>query len=180
MAEVDHAAAGLRAQGARHIVVIGHSLGANGAIGYARRHPVFAVVAIAPGHLPETSEMRARTAEAIAEAKALIASGHGDERRMFPDLVQGIPTITSATPRAYVSMFAPDGPAVIPANAAAMPRTPLLWVVGTLDPIYARGRNYAFTRGAKHPKSRYLEVTAFHLNTAGAARDQVIQWLKSL
>ncbi len=37
-------------------MVIGHSMGANAAIGYAASHgPLAAVVAIAPGHLPEVA-----------------------------------------------------------------------------------------------------------------------------
>src|SRR6202044_747253 len=55
MTEIDVAVAGLKAKGARRIVVIGHSLGANAAIGYAARHPDLAgIVALAPGHLPES------------------------------------------------------------------------------------------------------------------------------
>ena len=47
MAEIDAAVATLKARGATRIVIIGHSLGANGAIGYAaQRHSVVAVVAL--------------------------------------------------------------------------------------------------------------------------------------
>ena len=92
MTEIDAAVAGLKAKGAIRIVVIGHSLGANAAIGYAaRRSVVAAVVAIAPGHLPETAEMRARTHDALAEARQMYAAGE-QGRHAWPDLVQGIPT----------------------------------------------------------------------------------------
>jgi pimeloyl-ACP methyl ester carboxylesterase len=179
--EVDAAVAGLKAQGARKIVVVGHSLGANAAIGYAAtRGPLAAVVAIGPGHLPETELLRDRAHEGLVEAARLIAAGRGNERRRFPDLVQGIPTVVSASPYVYVSMFDPNGPAVIPKNAAAMPPMPLLWVAGMLDPIHARGRDYAYTRAAKDPRSRYVEVFAGHLLTARVARRQIIDWLNSL
>ena len=59
--------------------------------------------------------------------------------RRFPDMAQGIPLTATATPPVYLSMFDPDGPAVIPKNAEAMGPVPLLWVVGTLDPIPAAG-----------------------------------------
>ena len=180
MGEIDAAVAGLKAKGATRIVVIGHSLGANAAIGYAaRRSAVAAVVALAPGHLPETAEMRARTEDAIAQARRMLAAGLAT-RRIWPDMIQGIPTFASATPAVYLSMFDPNGPAVIPKNAAAMRAIPLLWVAGTSDPIFARGRDYAFTRGAKNPKSRYVEVSAGHLTTPWAAQAQVVEWLKSL
>src|SRR5713101_7164519 len=45
----------LKSRGAKKIILIGHSLGANAAIGYAAtRGPLAAVIALAPGHLPET------------------------------------------------------------------------------------------------------------------------------
>jgi pimeloyl-ACP methyl ester carboxylesterase len=178
--EVDAAVTGLKHKGATRIVIIGHSLGANAAIGYAaRRGGVAAVVAISPGHLPETAEMRARTGQAIVEARALAAAGE-KSRRSWPDRIQGVPTFATASPAVYLSMFDPDGPAVIPKNAAALRGVPLLWVVGDSDPIFSRGRNYAFARAPKNPKSRYLEVSAGHLTAPRAAQSQVVEWLKSL
>jgi pimeloyl-ACP methyl ester carboxylesterase len=179
MAEIDAAVATLKSKGATRIVVIGHSLGANAALGYAaQRHSVVAVVALAPGHLPETAEMRARTQSAIAEAKQLVAAGR-QERRTWPDMVQGLPTFASATPAVYISWFDPNGPAVIPKNVAALNGTPLLWVVGNFDPISSRGPQYAFSR-AKNPANRYVSVLATHLTTSLMARGQVVEWLKSL
>ena len=104
MAEIDAAVVGLKAKGAARIVVIGHSLGANAAIGYAARHPdLAAVVALAPGHLPEAEGLRSHAREAVAEAKELIAAGQGDVPRSFPDLAQGIPLTTTATPKVYLA-----------------------------------------------------------------------------
>jgi len=180
MGEIDAAVAGLKGRGARRIVIIGHSLGANAAIGYAaRRHEVAAVVALSPGHLPETAEMCERTAEAIVQARTLLASGE-KSRRIWPDRVQGVPTFAMASPAVYLSMFDPDGPAVIPKNAAALHGVPLLWVVGQADPIFARGRDYAFSRAPRNPKSRYIEVSAGHLTAPRVARTQVVEWVKSL
>lgn len=181
MAEIDAVVAELKFKGVARIVVIGHSLGANAAIGYAARHPdLAAVVALAPGHLPEAEGLRSHTHDAIAQAKQLIAAGEGDVPRRFPDLAQGIPLMATATPFVYLSMFDPDGPAVIPKNAVAMGPVPLLWVVGTLDPIARRGPDYAFKSAAKNPKSRYIEVFAGHLTTPLVARKQVVEWINSL
>ncbi len=185
MAEIDTVVAGLQAKGASRIVVIGHSLGANAAIGYAARHPDLAgVVALAPGHLPEAGRMRSFVAGAVARAKALIAAGRGNVPQTFPDMAQGIPLLATATPIVYLSMFDPDGPAVIPKNAAAMGAAahpvPLLWVAGKLDPIDRRGPEYAFDAAAKNPKSKYIEVFAGHLTTPLIARKQVVEWINSL
>jgi dienelactone hydrolase len=180
MQEIDAAVADLKSRGAARIVIIGHSLGANAAIGYAaRRRGVAAVAALSPGHLPETAEMRARTAGAIVEARALLAAGE-KSRHIWPDQIQGIPTLAMASPAVYLSMFDPDGPAVIPRNVAALQGVPLLWVVGRSDPIFARGRDYAFSRAPRNPKSRYIEVAAGHLDTPSAARTEIVEWVKSL
>ena len=180
MQEIDAAVAGLKGRGATRIVIIGHSLGANAAIGYgARRNGIAAVVALSPGHLPETPEMRDRTAEAVVQARALVAAGE-KSRRPWPDRIQGIPTFATASPAVYLSMFDPNGPAVIPRNAAALQGVPLLWVVGRSDPMFARGRDYAFSRAPKNPKSRYVEVSGGHLFAPQTARSEVVEWLKSL
>jgi pimeloyl-ACP methyl ester carboxylesterase len=185
MAEIDAVVAGLRAKGASRIVVIGHSLGANAAIGYAARHPeLVGVVALAPGHLPEADPMRSFVRDAVDRAKALIAAGQGDVPQTFPDMAQGIPLTATATPRVYLSMFDPDGPAVIPKNTVTIgrgaPPVPLLWVAGKLDPIDRRGPDYAFNAGAKNPKSKYIEVFAGHLTTPLVAHRQVVEWINSL
>ena len=185
MAEIDAAIGGLKSGGARRIVLIGVSLGANAAIGYAARNPELAgVVALAPGHLPDVGNMRSFVSDAVVRAKTLVAEGKGDVPQSFPDMAQGIPLTTTATPSVYLSWFDPDGPAVIPRNAAligaAASPVPLLWVVGKLDPIDRRGPEYAFNTLAKNPKSQYVEVIAGHLTTALVARRQVIDWINRL
>jgi pimeloyl-ACP methyl ester carboxylesterase len=181
MAEIGAVVAKLKSKGATRIVIIGHSLGANAAIGYGARHPDLAgIVALAPGHLPETEGLATYTRDAIAQAKQLITAGQGDIVRRFPDLAQGIPFPAKATPKVYLSYFDPNGPAVIPKNAAGMGPIPLLWVVGVFDPIDRRGPDYAFRLGAKNPKSKYVEVLAGHLTTPLVARKQVVEWINSL
>jgi hypothetical protein len=128
--------------------------------------------------------MRSFVADAVARAKKLIADGNGDVPQTFPDLAQGIPLVATATPTVYLSMFDPNGPAVIPKNAAAIGAAPhpppLLWVVGKLDPIDRRGPEYAFDAAAKNPQSKYIEVFAGHLTAPLVARKQVVAWINSL
>ena len=181
MIEIDAAVGRLKQAGAKNVAVIGHSLGANAAIGYAaRRQGLHAVVALAPGHLPEAWALRVRTKSAIARAKQLIAAGQGDVPTSFPDLAQGIPFSIKATPIVYLSMFDPEGPAVMPKNAAAMEPVPFMWVVGVADPIILHGKNYAFQPGAKNPKSKYMVTPSMHLTTPFQARGAIIDWLKGL
>jgi pimeloyl-ACP methyl ester carboxylesterase len=185
MAEIDAAVAALKAKGANRIVVIGHSLGANAALGYAARHSDLAgVVALAPGHLPEVDPLRSHVADAVARAKQLIAAGQGNVPQSFPDMAQSIPLPATATPIVYLSWFDPDGPAVIPKNTAAIGAAPhpvpMLWVAGKLDPIDRRGPEYAYDAGAKNPKSKYVEVFADHLTTPLMAHNKVVEWINAL
>jgi pimeloyl-ACP methyl ester carboxylesterase len=185
MGEIDAAVASLKAKGATRILIIGHSMGANAAFGYAARHPELAgLVALSPGHLPDQDNMRGFVADAVVRAKKLIAEGQGNVPQTFPDMAQDIPLTTTATPYVYLSMFDPNGPAVMPKNAAVIGAAPhpmpVLWVVGKLDPIDRRGPEYAFDAAARNPKSKYVEVFAGHLTTPLVARGKVVDWINSL
>jgi dienelactone hydrolase len=57
---------------------------------------------------------------------------------------------------------------------------PLLWVVGSGDPLHKRGEDYAFAKAPPHPFSRYVSVKADAAGTPEAAAKAVIEWLKSL
>lgn len=170
-----------RASGAKKIVLAGHSMGANAVIGYAARYPgIDAVIAMSPGHLPETPEMMKHTAKGRERAQKLIAEGKGQKPRLFFDRVQGWRVPIRTTPEIYLSYFDPEGPAVMPKNAMAMPAIPFLWAAGTQDPIYRRGPEYVFTLAARHPMSRYVKADAGHTDTPKAARKDIVGWLKSL
>lgn len=181
LSQIDLAIEQLTAKGAKKIVIAGQSLGANAAIGYAARRgdKLSGVIALAAGHMPEKMKQPG-IVNAVAEARQLVTAGKGDTTKPFGDFNQGEPFQTTATAAAYLSFFDPKGPAVIPRNAAAMPASPFLWVIGRSDPLSAAGRGYAFDRAAKHPKSKYVEVNAGHRDTPDAARQEVILWLKSL
>ena len=159
----------------------GQSLGANAAIGYAARRGsrLAGVIALAPGHTPERMR-RPEFVKAVADASQLVASGKGNATSAFPDFNQGQMFQTTATAAAYLSFFDPNGPAVIPRNAAAMPAIPFLWVIGRSDGLAQAGSGYAFDKAPKNPKSKYVEINAGHFDTPDAARQEVIRWLKAL
>jgi pimeloyl-ACP methyl ester carboxylesterase len=169
--EIDAQVAALRARGATRIVLAGHSLGANVALGYAaQRGGVFAVVAMAPGHRPE--RFAQRTAESLRQAKAMVASGQGNQIGSFVDVNQGDVYQVRTTAAAYVSFFDPGGQAVISRNAARA-RVPILWVIGTGD----RG---AQDLGGGGGRSRKVMVSAGHRDTPQAGAQDIVAWLKSL
>jgi dienelactone hydrolase len=181
MAEIDRVVAQLRGQGAIRIVVAGQSFGANAAIGYAaRRGGLAAVVALAPGHVPERPMFARRLAPSLDKAKRLIAEGKGDVPDTFADQNQAVLSDVRSTARVYVSYFDPNGPAPMPKNASAMKPVPFLWAIGRDDPLFSEGADYAFNRAPKNPKSKYLVVNARHENTPDVAKGEVVAWLKSL
>jgi pimeloyl-ACP methyl ester carboxylesterase len=181
MSEIDKAADGLKIKEAKKIVVGGHSLGGNAAIGYAaRRRDLAGIVVLAPGHFPEMPRLREIFASSVAHAKEMVAAGRGDSFESFTDFNLGKTFYCQTSAKIYLSYFDPEGPAVVPTNVVAIrPAIAILWVVGTKDPV-TRGSGYAFDKAPPHPKSKYISVDADHLEVPAVAADQVVTWLRSL
>ena len=176
MNEIDQAVSGLKQKGATQIFVAGHSVGANGAIGYATRKQVDGILALAPGHVPDvTRNIYARDVE---RAKKMVAEGKGDDQLSVTDANQGKKKELNIKARDYLSYFDPDGAAVMPKNAAAMRAgTAFLWVVGTQDQMNERGPGYAFDKAPANPKNKYVVVQSNHLKTPEDAIPEVLAWL---
>lgn len=168
----------LQQRGAMAFVVAGHSLGANGALAYGARHRVAGVVALAPGHRPEVLAARPAIAAALQQARTLLVQGRGREQRSFPDFNGDLTVEVTATPETYLSFLAPDSPAAMPSNASRL-RAPLLYVVGTGDPLQ-RGPDEIFAKAPAHPLNCYVTVRAAHFDTSAASSETVVAWLRAL
>lgn len=180
MGEIDAAVAELKARGAKRIIVGGQSFGSNAALGYgARRSGLAAVLVIAMGHFPEGPVISAATAESRARAKALIASGQGNVPASFADVNQGSSFNVTATPKVYLNLFDPAGPASFAKNAGSVRAVPVFWAIGTEDPSYPRSRAL-YGRAAKNKQSVHREYSAGHTGTASAAASDIVAWLKGL
>jgi pimeloyl-ACP methyl ester carboxylesterase len=182
LGRIDRAIAQLRSRDASRIVLAGQSLGANIALAYAakRGKGLAGVIVMAPGHTPELPGFMRLVQAGVARARELVASGRGDGIVMLPDINQGDTFQVEAKPAAYLSFFDPEGAAVMPRNAAALPALPLLWVIGRSDPLFSHGEGYAYALAPKHGKSRYAVVEAGHRDTPTAARQIVVDWLRGL
>jgi pimeloyl-ACP methyl ester carboxylesterase len=182
MGELEADVAGLRAAGARKIVIGGQSFGANIALAYAARHPdVDGVIMISPGHTPERFARIPAISESLAKARQLIAAGKGGSYANFQDNNQGRTREVSAHPAVYLSYFDPEGPAVMPVNAARLsPATALLVIVGTKDRLSAEGTTYIFDRAPHNPYSAFRSIAADHFNAPAEARRIVVDWVKGL
>lgn len=181
MAQIHAAVQKLRAQGKMKIVVAGHSFGANAAIGYAGRYDgVVAVVALAPGHVPESYSFLVHTGKSVERAKMLVAEGKGDARQTFNDFNQGRSFTVQASPKVYLSFFDPAGPASMRGNVEKMKAVPILLAIGRGDPLFAFARTRIYEPAAKNPRSKYLEVGGGHNDTPELAKAAVIAWLSTL
>ena len=181
MREIDREVDALRQKAAKFVVVAGHSLGANAALGYAAsRDGASGIIALAPGHTPELQGFTRRLGSDVDRARALVAAGKGRERQRFGDVNQGQGSEVAATAEAYLSWFDPNGPAVMPRSAASFKApTPLLLVVGSGDRT-AMGKDYIFDRAPPHAKSRFVTVAADHFAAPSAAIEEVAAWLEAL
>src|SRR5277367_3843085 len=88
LAELDAPIARLTGRGARTIVVAGMSQGGLGALAFgARRSGLAGIIALTPNGAPERLvSLFPQVAESVAQALAMVAAGHDDERASFTDL----------------------------------------------------------------------------------------------
>jgi pimeloyl-ACP methyl ester carboxylesterase len=183
MAEIDQAVAGLKVKGATKIVVGGHSIGANAALGYgARREGLAGILAIAPGHNIDSDGFQKLVDHDYRRAKKMVAAGKGDEETGFKDVNQGRKSSKDMKAKVYLSWFDPEGPAPMPKNAANLkPGTALMWIIGEKDRLMMnRGKDYAFAKAPAHDKSAYVVVKGGHRATPTKGKKEIIAWLKGL
>jgi dienelactone hydrolase len=177
MAVIDAQVAALKSAGATRIAVGGQSLGANAAIGYGARHPgLMAIIAVSPGHIPDLNR-DPQISDSIARAGAMVAAGRANDSDLFMDVNQGDKKMLRMSAAIYLSYWDPAGPAIIPKNVAKL-SAPLLWMVGSEDPMSQRGQAYAFDKAPANPLSRYIVVPGgAHLTVVTSAGPQVVAWL---
>ena len=183
LAEIDAAAKRLQDKGAQRIVVGGQSMGANMAFAYAaRRDGIAAVLAVSPGHVPESGGFRSSLAPDVGRAQRFVGDGKGETKASFLDINQGERKNLSVTANIYLSWMDPAGAAVMPRNAAGIkPGTALYWIAGDKDGLTASGRAYALDKAPANPKSAYVVITGgAHANTQSIATPQIVAWLKAL
>ncbi|HVI50238.1 MAG TPA: alpha/beta hydrolase [Candidatus Sulfotelmatobacter sp.] len=180
MDEIGFAIDVLRVNGAKRIIVGGHSLGANAALAYGAHHPgLLGIMAIAPGHTPELADFRARMADKVADAKAKVDAGKGEDSIVFNDVNQGQARALSLSANIFLSYNNPDGLANMSENAVHQ-SAPVLIVVGDRDRMATLGQDYLFNRLPPNNFNRYLSVEADHLGTPSAAQDGIIAWVNEV
>jgi len=183
MLEIDKAVNRLKSKGATRIVIAGHSLGANAALGYAaRREGLSGVIVIAAGHFQDLHGFQKKVGFDWLKAKDMVDSGKGKERASFTDINQGGKSTRYTTANIYLSWFNPMGPANFPQNTINIKKgTPLLWITGTNDYFaMMRGSGYAFDLAPENPKNKYVLIEADHFTTPTKSINVISEWLRTL
>jgi hypothetical protein len=99
----------------------------------ARRPSLAGIIALAPNGAPERLvRLFPQVAGSVAQARAMVAAGSGDQRASFTDLNIRGPFSVDTTAAIYLSFFDPTGPSNMLDNVSRL-REPLLWVAGTAD-----------------------------------------------
>jgi len=182
MYEIDGIVKELRNRGATKIVVGGHSMGANAALGYgARRDGLAGILAVAPGHVPELAGFQNKMDNDWQRAQEMVSAGKAKDIAEFKDINQGRQTAKNIQAGIYLSWYNPEGPAVIPINVTNLKQgTPLLWIIGEKDRMHERGKGYAFSSATAHPKNSYIVVKGGHKATPQRGAAEILDWLEGL
>jgi esterase/lipase len=86
LTEIDSAIGRLKGRGAGTIVVAGMSQGGDAALAYgARQANLAGIIALAPAAAPERQVGLPDIAQSVAQARALVAAGRGNETASFVD-----------------------------------------------------------------------------------------------
>ena len=179
LTEIDSAIGLLKGRGAGRIVVAGMSQGGDAALAYgARRANLSGIIALAPAAAPERQVGLGDIAQNVAQARALVAAGRGDETASFVDRNSSGPFSVRTTATIYLSYLDPQGPANMLDSVRKL-HAPLLWVAGSADPSQT-GANAEFNQAPANPLNRFVMVASAHLGTPNAAREAVLAWLLEL
>jgi pimeloyl-ACP methyl ester carboxylesterase len=180
--EITQAAERLRKKGANKIVIAGYSMGSGVALAYAAYHGrIDGVILLAPEHTPDSPSFKKYQTD-VAKAKSMLDDGHGEQTAVFMDGDRGVSNGRNLKASIYYSYFNPEGLGAMSKAASFInPKIPVLYVVGSQDPLTASlGKGYAFKNLPENKLTRYVNIYADHLGTPLAAVGVVINWLKEL
>lgn len=178
--EVDAAIAKLRAAGAARIFVAGHSQGGVYALHYAVKHPMDGLILIAPGGNVGTRFYQSKVGASVAQARAMIAAGKGNERGEFIDYEGSKPDADIRTPAAiYLTWFDPDGAMNQKKSSEALPASlPVLYISPTNDyPGLRRTKSEMFNALPSNPLTRLHEPDATHRSAPTDSLEEIARWV---
>jgi pimeloyl-ACP methyl ester carboxylesterase len=173
----------LRAKGAKHLFVAGHSQGGVFALYLGGRAPLDGVIAIAPGGNVASPSFRDQLSADVARAREMVADGKGGEKGRFSDFEGSRGGFAvSTTAASYLSWFDPDGAMNAMKSARSMnPRVAVLYIAPRNDYLaLARAKSELYGALPANPLTRLAEPNAGHLEAPAASLEPIDQWLKEV
>jgi dienelactone hydrolase len=181
LVQIRQAVSAFRQSGAQWVAVGGQSFGANASLAYmAQVGDADAVLAMAPGHVPENFARVPEVRRGIDAAQQRVASDQGDSLLEMTDINQGQRRQVTASAAALWSYFDPQGWGNMALSAHNFRRSvPVFWAIGTLDPLYPSGSLAIYQKLPAHADSQYQVVQANHATTPEAASEALWVWVKA-
>lgn len=181
IAQIHQAVDQFRQAGVQWVAVGGQSFGANASLAYmAQQGDADAVLAMAPGHVPESFYLIPEARIGIDAARQAVLSGQGAAWVELTDINQGQRRAIKAPAEAIWSYFDPQGWGNMALSAQNFRQAvPVFWAIGTQDPLYPNGSASIYQKLPKHEASQYQVVTANHANTPEAAAQALLLWVKA-
>jgi len=172
----------LKNKGAKKIVILGKSLGANMAIrAGVVINGIDAIVAMAPGHRPEKPFIMKKHNADVEHARDKVKDGKGDELFDYLDTNQGKEMSLTVSAASYLSWFDPNGKAVMGTNAPKIKHgIPFLWIAGSDDHISDGTGKSIYEAVPKNPLSKFILVDGGHGDVRENGKEKILEWLKGL
>ena len=179
--EVDKAIETMRAQGATHIFVSGHSQGAAFALHYAGLRDIDGIIGLAPGGHKGGKIFRKKLGKYVSKAKQLAANGKGDVSTQLMDYEGSKGTYpVIVTPNNYLSWFDPEGAMNMFKTARQVKGDiAVLWAVAESDyKALKRIMPKLFNKFlSEHPHATLYHPKSDHLGAPTASIEKVKQWI---
>jgi len=180
--EIAAALGTLKRTGAAKLFLVGHSIGATAALGYAvARGGIDGLAMLSTGHTPSTYFAGVGPANAAVRESILRARDTRDSPALqaFADNNQGKALALRLSAVDFLSYFEPGGAMDASVQIARAP-CPVLWGVGTRDIIYAPSRAVYFDRLPSDPRHVFFEADADHLGLPALAANRVASFFGDL
>lgn len=182
-AQVDGALNQLRAKGATHVFVAGHSQGGIFALHLGGVLTVDGVIAIAPGGNVASPIYEEKIGADRERAKAFVDAGQGAQIASYGDYEggRGVFRVTTKSD-IYWSWFDPQGAMNQERALRAIPaQLPVLYLAPTMDyPALLRANPGYFSLLPKHPLTRWATPSTSHMQAPRDAAPLIAQWISEV
>lgn len=170
-----------RTQGFKKIILLGHSIGANACFAYqAEYNNADAIVAITPGHRPETLVGDSKWQQWLRISKKNIDGNQSEQLITFEDINSGFKKTVNTTSKIFYSYYSPTGLGNMPLSVSKIKRKiPVLLIEGRKDKVRL-GPEYIYFRLPDHLGNSYQLIESDHIDCMKVSKELILNWLNGL